>query len=78
MNQENNLNLTINEPPLKKFKKELEKITDIQPKIAPIIISELSPSSLKSQLQADATLISSQVLDIVTNHLDCIYLYVLI
>lgn len=65
MNRENDLNLTLNEPPLKKFKKQLEKLTDIKPEIAPVTISELSPASLKAQLQADATLISSQILEIV-------------
>lgn len=74
MNQGDNLNLTINEPPLKKLKKQFEKLVDIKPEIAPITISELSPASLKAQLQADASLISSQVLEIVINSLDCMYL----
>ena len=65
MNLENDLNLTVNEPPLKKFKNQIEKLSHIKPEIAPIAISELSPASLKAQLQADATMISSQILDIV-------------
>ena len=65
MNLENDLNLTVNEPPLKKFKNQIEKLSYIKPDIAPIAISELSPTSLKAQLQADATMISSQILEIV-------------
>lgn len=65
MNIENDLNLTVNEPPLKKFKNQIEKLSYIKPEISPVAISELSPASLKIQLQADATMTSSQILDIV-------------
>lgn len=66
MNFEKDLNLTLNEPPLKKFKKQIENLPEIKPDIAaPMIISELSPSSLKVQLQADTTMISSEIFDIV-------------
>lgn len=67
MNIENDLNLTVNEPPLKKFKRQIEKkLSCIKPGIEPVAISELSPASLKVQLQADATMmISSQIFDMV-------------
>ena len=69
MNFESDLNLTVNEPPLKKFKKQLEKLPDIKPEIPPLeAISELSPASLRVQLLADATMISGEIKDVVTNN----------
>jgi hypothetical protein len=76
MNFENDLNLTVNEPPIKKFKKQFEKLSDIKLEISsqlpPVTISELSPASLKVQLQADATMISTEILNYVKGILDIV------
>ena len=64
-----NLNLNVTEPPLKKLKKQIEKLSAISStNLADpqsITITELSPASLKVQLQEDANLISGQITDIV-------------
>ena len=57
------------EPPLKKLKKQIEKLSAISSNnladSQSITIAELSPASLKVQLQEDANLISGQITDIV-------------
>ena len=58
------LNLTVNEPPLKKLKKQIEKLANVS-ESQTIMITELSPASLKIQLQEDANLISGELTDIV-------------
>ena len=59
----NDLNLTIKEPPLKKFKKQWENMVINVPDIEPVVFSEMSPNSLKVQLKEDANLISGSLIE---------------
>ena len=68
--QNDDLNLTVTEPPLKKIKKELEKFANFKPGIVPVNFSQLSPHSLKVQLELDSTLLTGSILEIVSP-LDC-------
>ena len=67
MHMSPNLNLNVTEPPLKRLKKQIEKLSAISSNndSQSIPIAELSPASLKVQLQEDANLISGQLTDIV-------------
>ncbi len=66
MNRESDLNLTVTEPPLKRLKKEIEKLSSrLEPENVPVPLSELSPSSLKVQLQEDSILLTGSVIRIV-------------
>lgn len=58
-----NLNLTIKEPPLKKLKKQWENLIPSVPEIERVVFTEMSPTSLKAQLKEDATLISGSIID---------------
>lgn len=60
-NEAHDLNLTVTEPPLKKLKKQIEKLAAVS-ESQTISITELSPASLKVQLQEDA---NCELIDIV-------------
>ena len=74
-NEAKDLNFTITEPPLKKLKKQIEKMAAAS-ETQSITITELSPASLKVQFQEDARLISGEIIDIVRiiNFITCISL----
>ena len=63
-NEAKDLNLTVTEPPLKKLKRQIEKMSAVS-ESQTILITELSPASLKVQLQEDDNLISGELIYIV-------------
>ena len=76
MKSDNNLNFIVNEPPLKKIRRQMEELANSIPEISHVNVAELSSASLKVQLQEDANLISGDLIEIVTEFLFFTFFYV--
>lgn len=62
MNQEQDINLTVTDPPLKRFKKEIEKLSNLEPQIA-VLPLEMVPETLNANVNVNYDLLTENVIN---------------